>query len=589
MGAPVSAFQAASYAMIAPPVPSDETARRAALQRYAILDSAPEPAFDDLVALASQICGAPMSMVSLLDAQRLWFKARTGLDAAQVPRDVSFCAHAVGRGAQPLVVPDALADPRFFDNPLVAGEPHIRFYAGAPLVAPEGHALGTLCVMDTRARELSSAQLSALGALARQAMAQLELRLHARELEARIRDLDAAQAELRQARQSAEEARQAAEASAAAKSRFVANMSHEIRTPLNAVIGYAQLLAADSAAAALPREIVDYLHYIERGSQTVSDIINNLLQLSKLEAGKVERFEEPVPLRAFFQELYELQLGDASRRGVLWRFVPGPGLDATLRLDRTKVAQIVLNLSGNALKFTPSGKQAQLLAEYRGGQLNIEVRDQGIGIAPERQAAVFEAFEQAESSTTRAYGGTGLGLTIVRTLTGLLGGSVTLASAVGDGSSFRVCLPAAAVAPPPAPGAADTPAPAPAAFRPGLRVVVAEDDPVSQKLMRVLLQKLGLEVHIAEDGRRALELIRQLAPDLVLMDMHMPVMDGPAAIRALRADREAPQPPVVILSANVFADREAQDLAAVGVAHFLTKPVNRVQLHEVLARLLPHA
>ena len=565
--------------MISAPLPPEETARLAALKRYGILDTADEKSFDDIVALAAFICGTPISLLSLIDEERQWFKARTGLSVAQTPRSLAFCAHALNQGGAPLVVPNALDDKRFFDNPLVTGAPNIRFYAGAPLVTPDGFSLGTLCVIDTQPRQLSPEQLDALRALSRQAIAQLELRRQAMELELHIAELKATQASLRAATQMAE-------AATAAKSRFVANMSHEIRTPLNAVIGYAQLLTADAAASGLPPQTIDYLHTIERGGKTVSDIINNLLQLSKIEAGKIEHFEEDVPLRAFFQELYELQLADASKRGVLWRFEPGPGLAATVRLDRTKVAQIVLNLSGNALKFTPATKFAVLAADYAAGELNIEVRDEGIGIAPERQAAVFQPFEQAEMSTTRTYGGTGLGLTIVRSLAELLGGTVTLESAAGKGSSFRVRLPA-----PLATTISPTVAPAPESlkFRPGTRVVLAEDDPVSQKLMNLLLGKLGLEVHIAPDGRRAVELVRQLKPDLVLMDMHMPEMDGPEAIRILREDPTGPHPLVVILSANVFSDQQSGELARQGVAEFLTKPVNRVQLHAVLARLLPRA
>ena len=565
--------------MISAPPPANETARLAALERYGVLDTVAEKSFDDLVALASYICGTPISLLSLIDADRQWFKARHGLDTSETPRSLAFCAHAIRQPEIPLVVNNALEDERFHDNPLVAGEPNIRFYAGAPLVAPDGFALGTLCVIDTQPRTLTAEQLDALRALSRQAIAQLELRRQTIALELRLDELNAAQEELHRAKR-------VAEAATAAKSQFVANMSHEIRTPLNAVIGYAQLLTSDAEANALPAQTIDYLRTIERGGKTVSDIINNLLQLSKIEAGKIERFEEDVPLRAFFQELYELQLAEASKRGVLWRFEPGPGLASTVRLDRTKVAQIVLNLTGNALKFTPAGKAAVLAADWSAGTLKIDVRDEGIGIAPERQAAVFQPFEQAELSTTRTYGGTGLGLTIVRSLAELMGGTVNLESTVGRGSTFHVQLSAPSIA---ATGAA-----APAAssgecakFRPGTRIVLAEDDPVSQKLMKLLLGKLGLEVHVAPDGRRAVELVKEVMPDLVLMDMHMPEMDGPEAIRTLREDPTAPHPPVVILSANVFSDQQSSELARQGVAAFLTKPVNRVQLQEVLTRLLP--
>ena len=575
----------APFLMTPAPLPPDEPARLAALKRYSVLDTAAEKSFDDIVNLAAHICGTPISLMTLVDNKRQWFKARTGMEASETPRDSAFCAHALARRDAPLIVHNAVADPRFAGNPLVTGNPHIRFYAGAPLVTPDGHTLGTLCVIDTQPRSLSEPQINALRALAREAIAQLEMRRYAQELETRIAELKATQEELSRSQQAAEAARQAAEAATAAKSQFVANMSHEIRTPLNAVIGYAQLLLSDAQTARLAPEIVDYLHNIERGGKTVSDIINNLLQLSKLEAGKIERFEEDVPLRAFFQELYELHLGDGSKRGVLWRFEPGAGLDSVVRMDRTKVAQIVLNLSGNALKFTPNGKSVVLAASYVNGELAIEVRDQGIGIAPERQAAVFQPFEQAEMNTDRTYGGTGLGLTIVRSLAELLGGAVSLESTLGVGSIFRVRLPVAQAAT--LQHAAPVSAAAAPTFRSGTKVVVAEDDPVSQKLMNVILQKLGLEVHIAGNGLRAVELVKELSPDLVLMDMHMPEMDGPEAIRTIRADTSAPQPPVVILSANVFADKAADALTRLGVTDFLTKPVNRVQLTSVLARLLP--
>ena len=173
---------------------SDEAARLAALRRYKILDTEPERRFDDLTLLASQICGTPIALITLVDADRQWFKSRVGLTAAETSRAVSFCSHAIG---QPdlFIVPDARADDRFRDNPHVTGEPHIRFYAGAPLITPDGHALGTLCVVDRVTRTLTPGQIEALEALRRQAESQLELGRHIRELNAALAERDRAEAE----------------------------------------------------------------------------------------------------------------------------------------------------------------------------------------------------------------------------------------------------------------------------------------------------------------------------------------------------------------------------------------------------------
>ncbi len=166
------------HEMPAAPLPPDETQRLAALHRYRLLDSSSEPSFDELVELAAQLCEAPIALVSLVDEGRQWFKAKVGIDAAETPREVAFCAHAI-LGEEPFVVEDARADARFADNPLVTGEPGIRFYAGAPLRTADGHALGALCVIDRRPRTLSPLQRGALATLARQVVAHAELRLAA--------------------------------------------------------------------------------------------------------------------------------------------------------------------------------------------------------------------------------------------------------------------------------------------------------------------------------------------------------------------------------------------------------------------------
>nr|MBA3936493.1 GAF domain-containing protein [Planctomycetota bacterium] len=181
--------------MPAAPLPPDEPARLAALRSYGVLDTPSEAAFDDLVRLASRICKAPLALVSLVDADRQWFKARVGLDASETPRDLAFCAHAILAPQEVLHVEDALTDARFCDNSLALGAPHVRFYAGVPLVTGEGHALGTLCVIDHQPRQLDAEQLDALRVLGRQVVAQLELRRQLRSLSRLVIDGEARQQE----------------------------------------------------------------------------------------------------------------------------------------------------------------------------------------------------------------------------------------------------------------------------------------------------------------------------------------------------------------------------------------------------------
>lgn len=170
------------------PVPPNESDRLKALAAYAVVDSLPESSYDDITTLAAQICGTPIALVSLLDDRRQWFKSKVGLGVSETPRALAFCAHAIVQDGV-MVVPDARADERFADNPLVTGDPRIRFYAGAPLVTPGGHALGTLCVIDRAPRELTEAQLASLRALSRQVMAQLELRRNIRELQKALAEI----------------------------------------------------------------------------------------------------------------------------------------------------------------------------------------------------------------------------------------------------------------------------------------------------------------------------------------------------------------------------------------------------------------
>src|SRR4051812_21015119 len=241
-----------------PPIPNDELERLAALRRYDILDTLPEQVYDDLTSLAARLCGTPIALVSLVDAERQWFKSRFGLEPVETDRAYSFCAHAIVTGEM-FVVPDARQDDRFSGNPLVTSAPDIRFYAGAPLLSSDGHALGTLCVIDRRPRRLKDHDLELLRALGRMVMSQIELRLHIAER----REIERA------------------------KSDFVAIVSHELRTPLTSIRGSLGLIEGGVAGEVSPK-VSQMVGIARANADRLIRLVNDMLDLSKIEAGGVE-------------------------------------------------------------------------------------------------------------------------------------------------------------------------------------------------------------------------------------------------------------------------------------------------------------
>lgn len=411
--------------MKAADIPLDEQDRIATLQEYQILDTLPEQVYDDLTRLAAHICETPIALVSLVDTDRQWFKSRVGLDAAETPRELAFCAHAILED-QLLVIPDASADERFADNPLVVSGPNVKFYAGAPLVTPSGHAIGTLCVIDQKARTLKPAQLGMLEALGRQVVSQLELRLGSiRQEEARA-EIEAAMTE--------------AQAANRAKSTFLANMSHELRTPLNSVIGFTQVLRRDVPEGGDQER---YLGRILSNGKHLLALINEILDLSKIEAGRIDLDIQPVALDGLIRAVCEGLEEAISSHGVDFRIDLPPGLDP-IEADRLRLEETLTNLIANAIRFAAHGiVEVRVIAEGK-KPTRIDVADSGIGIAPEKLEKIFDSFVQADSSTSRRFGGTGLGLSISRALCRVMGFQLVVDSIKGEGATFSIMLDARA-------------------------------------------------------------------------------------------------------------------------------------------------
>jgi signal transduction histidine kinase/ActR/RegA family two-component response regulator len=380
-------------------------------------------------------------------------------------------------------------------------------------------------------------------------------------------------------------ARDAAEAANHAKSAFLATMSHEIRTPLNGVLGMTQAMAADELS---PKQR-ERLEIVRQSGEGLLAILNDVLDLSKIEAGKLELEEAPFSVREVAQSAHAAFTAQANAKGLAFDLCVKEAAQGLYLGDATRVRQILYNLISNALKFTDAG-QVRVEVGTDATGLRIAVSDTGMGVPPDRLKQLFRKFEQADTSTTRRFGGTGLGLAICRELAELMNGSIFAQSAVGEGSCFTVTLPLTRLAPGAEPATAGQADPAPMAggVAGGLRVLVAEDNAVNQLVVRTLLEQAGIDPFVVDDGAQALEAWDREDWDLILMDVQMPVMDGPTATRELRR-REAAQgrarTPIIALTANAMA-HQAADYRAAGMDTIVAKPIDAGQLlHAILDAL----
>lgn len=821
-----------------PQTPADaEAARLAALQRYGVLDTAPESAFDDIAALAATLSGAPIALVSLVDSGRQWFKARIGLAAPETPRPGSFCDHALQQPQEVTVVRDASADPRFAHNPQVTGPEHIRFYAGAPLLSPEGLALGTLCVLDREPRDFSPAQVQALAMLARQVMAQLQLRVQSEALAEReqrlariaaqvpgmvyqfqitaegqarfgyaneamrtiygvapedaqrdatpvfaaihpddlprvmqsigesqarltmwdceyrvvvpgqplkwvmgrsaperqadgstvwhgfssditarvqaeqalresdtvllqaqrlaklgswrwthadkrsvwseetcrlfgvdpqanlvadtdfmrfvhpddaelvmqthldalaghrpydvqyralaadgsvrflharaelVRDPATGQAltmvgtlldvtervaveqELQRHRDHLERlveertheliaARDQAEQASRAKGEFLSSMSHELRTPMNAILGFSQLLQLDRS---LDVRSAGYVHEILRAGHHLLELINEVLDLARIESGRLSLSPEPLPLADLVRETHALVQPLAQQREVALSVEPLQGL--VVRADRLRLKQVLLNLLSNAVKYNRPGGTVQVEALVQDMfTVRIRVRDTGIGISAHSLTQLFQPFSRVSGTTAE---GTGIGLSISQRLVAMMGGRIGVESTPGVGSEFWVELPSDRLADPPPPRDTAEGAAAPPP-RPGrsARVLYVEDNPANLKLVEQIVRRHpNVELLMAPSGGLGLDLARSHQPDLLLLDIHLPDLDGFQVLERLRADAQTRQLPVVAVTAQAMPE-DVKRVMAAGFDAYLSKPLDLASFDALLERML---
>ncbi|MGY6409604.1 MAG: ATP-binding protein [Alkalilacustris sp.] len=374
-----------------------------------------------------------------------------------------------------------------------------------------------------------------------------------------------------------EEQRNKAEAANRAKSAFLTTMSHEIRTPMNAVLGVANILADTE----LTREQRDWLDVMKASGHALMELLNNILDLSKIEAGLMELRPEPFDLRELAQSVHALFAPAAAVKDIQTELTCD--LDGTLYLgDALRVRQVLSNLVGNATKFTESGQIRVTLrdAVHKGRRVvELSVRDTGIGISAEAVARLFQAFSQADSSTTRRYGGSGLGLSISRALVEQMGGEIRVKSRVGRGSTFTAAIPmeiAEAELP-------EGPAPVAELDLAGPRhALIVEDNATNRLILSHYLRRMGHSFDVAVNGQQAIALWEENEYDVIIMDIEMPVLDGLVATRELRRRERATgrrYTPIIALSADAMLQKQEMALA-VGMDSYLTKPVNLEEIEE---------
>jgi CheY-like chemotaxis protein/nitrogen-specific signal transduction histidine kinase len=373
-------------------------------------------------------------------------------------------------------------------------------------------------------------------------------------------------------------AREAAEAASRARSQFLAVMSHEIRTPLNAILGLADLLGDTG----LSLEQEGYVHTVQESGRHLLDLLNDVLDFSKIDSGAIELECAPFAPRAVLETVRAMVAPRAEEQGLRLTIAAAPAVPEWVLGDARRLRQVLLNLVGNAVKFTRAGEVAAGLDAVALGadwRLEGEVRDTGIGIAPEVLARLFQEFTQADGSVTRRFGGTGLGLAICRRLLEAMGGTITAESQPGVGSAFRFSLTVGV-----APDGAVAGVSSHAAHGP-LRILVAEDNRVNRLVATRILQRQGHAVEAVEDGEAALAAVRDGGFDVVLMDVMMPVMDGLQATRAIRA-LPAPAGHVTVIGLTATASRDSEAACrAAGMDGFALKPITPECLADQIARV----
>ncbi|MFZ3144224.1 ATP-binding protein [Psychrobacter glacincola] len=582
------------------PIAEDDAERINRLKKYQVFNTNEESAFTRLTELAKLFFNVPMVAITFIDEETQYLKSGHGLDGVcTTTRGVAICNYTI-LSDNIFVVADLANDERFNTNPLVAQWPNLRFYAGAPIIMHEDgkkYRFGSLCLMDIEPHhDFTDKQADLLTQFAMMAADALQL-----------------QEQQRNAKYANE-----------MKSSFLANMSHEIRTPMNGIIGMVEMLS-DTMLSVEQRE---YIENIKVSNEHLLAIINGILDLSKVEAGKMTIDFIPMNLSSLCNEVVSLFAIKARQRGLVLDYRYTESLSPYIKGDPVRLKQVIVNLVNNAIKFTREGGRVTIDVKHMEDNpcldnkdcdhgketqnsvpdftidaknsttihqdmtLCIEITDTGVGIKSESLEAIFDAYDQANKYTHRLYGGTGLGLSVCKSLVELMGGYIEVDSEVGVGTTFRVLLPLPCIAAEDYETwqtANDFTITLPSDELVG-HILLVEDDSVNAIIAKKALNNGGHTVTHVNDGQQAIEIFA-LYPeryDVILMDHHMPIMDGVQATIKLH-ELYAPQdlPPIIALTANAM-DGERKKYLDVGMQDYCTKPFKQEQLNALVQYWLMH-
>lgn len=535
--------------MISAALPEGESKRLEALYSYNVLDTEAEKVFDDLTQLASEICDTPIALISLIDADRQWFKSKVGLDADETTRDIAFCAHAIHQ-KEIFEVNDTHADVRFKDNPLVTDAPNIRFYAGTPLLTPNGYAIGTLCAISDKPQKLNAHQRKALDILGREVISQLELRI-------KINQLILADER---------------------KTDFMANLSHELRTPLNAIISLSQLMLNDKQQP-ISAQHRSYLEHLDFSGKRLLDLVNSVLDLGKIESGNIELTPSSVSIKSFFESIKGLVKSIAHAKHINVEFYVSAEDNTHIQVDEARLSQILLNLASNAVKFSAPHQAVKIDAVISSNHLTIAVKDSVVGIAEQDQTRLFGKFQQVGEA--RKGEGAGLGLMITKSLVELMGGKIKLHSSLGSGTLVQVTIPVEVTKKPNDNATNRVLEPK---FDVNAAILVIEDNEINQQVATAIFHSIGLNIDIVASGEDAIEQVNQSHYDLLFMDLHLPGINGFEASKTIVS--QFPNLPIVALTADVFAQQNKQ-FSDAGLQGVLVKPIDIGDLVDVLNHYCP--